>query len=191
MLIYLYTLTYDDEGDAASVQHYMVNDPDVATSQALLSMNTPDKKLLRNAKMMNNIAVYAIAQKYDISELKELATARFHDLLWQKAPNHELHDVVGAVFETTTINDPGLRNVVIEYCADYSTEIVRDDALCSIIKDNGELGLALLQEADERATNRCRERKLLHRKLIALKEDLRLMIEEYKPKSKAGSGLAD
>ena len=179
MVTYLYTLDYDDDGRLASVQHYMANGTEAATSQAQAIPTTPlsEKKLLRHAKMINNVAVYAIAQKYDICELKVLAKAKFHDLLWLKAPTNALHEIIGVVFETTTTTDSGLRNVVVEYCDDHITEVIRDDALCGITRDHGELGLSLLREVHERAFNRCREKEVLHRKLVTLKGHLGRMIE--------------
>lgn len=146
MLSYLYTLAYDDEGDAASAEHYMVNG--TRTLKAATTPSTPlsEEELSRHAKMMNNVVVCAIAQKYDISELKELATSKFHELLWLKAPSHGLPGVINAVFETTSITDSGLRSVATEYCTHYSTEIVADDHLSSMFKDRSELGLDVLRQ---------------------------------------------
>ena len=90
-------------------------------------MTTPlsAEELLKHAKMMNNVVVGAIAQKYDIGELKKLATAKFRELLWLGAPSHSVPDIITAVFRTTSVTDPGLRNVVNDFCAHYSTEIQR------------------------------------------------------------------
>ena len=174
MLTYLYTIDYDDEGAPASAQHYMVKGTNVANSQAQATMTTPlsDKELLRHTKMMNNVAVCAIAQKYDIDELKELATAKFRHLLWLEAPNHGLPDIIGAVYETTSTTDPGLREVAIEYCVRYSTNIVVDDR---IIKDYGELGLAVLREVDQHANNNRLQKELLHAELVQQKKKTELL----------------
>lgn len=171
MLTYLYTLDYDDEGDAASVQHYMANGTKVVTCQAPTTMTTPlsAEELVRHAKMMNNVVVYAIAQKYDIAELKELATVKFCELLWLQAPSDGLPDIIDAVFETTSITDPGLRKVAFKFCTHYSTKIVADEHLCSIIKDHGELGLEVLRGVDEES---CQQKQLLLRKLATLKGEL-------------------
>ena len=180
MFTYLYTLAYDDEGDAASAQHYMANETNVVTSQALTTNITPlsAEELLRHAKMMNNVVVYAIAQKYDIDELKELATAKFRKLLWLKAPSHGLPDIIDAVFETTSLTDPRLRDVSVEICTHHSTEIIADDHLCSIIKDHGELGLEVLRGVDKHAKEKCQQKDLLHGKLVTVKGELAKMIKE-------------
>ena len=146
MLSYLYTLAYDDEGDAALAGHHMVNG-----TRTLKAANTPstplsEEELSRHAKMMNNVVVCSIAQKYDISELKGLAMSKFHELLWLKASSHGLPVVINAVFETTSINDSGLRSDATKYCTHYSTEIVADDHLSGMFKDNSELGLDVLRQ---------------------------------------------
>ena len=145
MLIYLYTLAYDDEGEAASAQHYTINGKKLNPSRA---PSTPlsAEKLLRHTKMMNNVVVHAIAQKYDIGELKQLAAVKFQKLLWLEAPSHGLPDIIDAVFETTSVTDPELRNIAVDFCAHYNSEIVADDHLCSMIKDQGELGLQILRK---------------------------------------------
>ena len=146
MLDYLYTLTYDDEGDAASAEHYMVNGTKMLEAATTPNTPLPEEELSRHAKMMNNVVVCAIAQKYDIIELKVLATLKFRELLWLKAPSPRLLHVGDAVFETTSIADSGMRTIVAKYCAHYSTNIVADDQLSSMIKDHGELGLNVLRE---------------------------------------------
>lgn len=150
MLTYLYTLAYDDEGDVASAQHYQVKGTKANISQAQDTMTAPPrppsaKELSRHVKMINNVIVCAIAQKYGIEELKDLAIGKFRELLWLGAPNPGLPDIINAVFDTTSITDPGLRNVAVEFCTHYIAEIVADARLCSTIKVHGDLGLGMLK----------------------------------------------
>ena len=176
MFSYLYTLAYDDEGDAASPQHYMVDGTNIVISQALTPSSTPipAEEVSRHVRMMNNVVVYAIAEKYDIAELKELAADKFRKLLWLIEPSHALPRVIDAVYK---IKDSELRDVVVQFCANNSTKIVADDRLCRIIKYNGELGLDVLRKVDNRASKNLRERILRDRKLLALKKDLAQMLE--------------
>ena len=169
MLTYLYTLTYDDEGDAASAEHYMANG--TKTLEAANTPNTPlpEEEVSRHTKMMNNVVVYAIAQKYDIGELKELAKSKFHKLLWLKPPSHGLPGVIDVVFETTSITDSGLlRKVVAAYCTHFSPRIVTDDQLGNMIKDHGELGLEIVRRHIAR---RQEERGILRGKLAQMVDD--------------------
>ena len=169
MLTYLHTLAYDDEGDAASIQHYMVNGMEAVTPQALpikrTSLGAEEylrvEEQLRHVKLMNNVAVYAVAQKYGIGELKELASAKFCELLRLKTSTHELPSLIDAVFGTTSVTDPRLRNATVEYCTQYSTEIVADNRVCISIRDHGELGLGMLQRMIEEKKEMSRQIKQL------------------------------
>lgn len=164
----------------------MVNGTKVATTQALTTTTTPlsNEQLLRHAKKMNNLVVYAIAQKYDIGELKALATAKFRKLLWQEEPDDDLPDIIDAVFEIASITDPELRNTALQYCRFYITEIVSDDHLCSIIKDHGELGLHVSRELNANAIESCRQKELEHGKLTTLKRKLASLKKEASKLSK-------
>ena len=177
MLTYLYTLDYDDDGSLASAKHYMVDQTEKATSQALTTTLSAEE-LLRHAKMINNAVVYAIAQRYDINELKELAEKKFRILLWLAGPTYAFLDIIAAVFETSSIADPGLRLVVARYCAHYSTQILADDRLCSIIKDYGELGLDVLREVSKDSARNAKLRLRFHEQLLTLDEELAQMIEK-------------
>ena len=172
MLSYLYTLTYDDEGDPASAEHYMVNGTKML--EAATTPNTPlsEEELSRHPRMMNNVVVCAIAQKYDISELKELATSKFRELLWLKAPSPSLPHVVNAVIETTSIADSGLRSVVAKYCTHYRTKIVADDHLSTMIRGHGDLGLDVLRQCKAEG----RELEQTKTELVTLKGKLAQMM---------------
>ena len=177
MLTYLYVLSYDDEGDAASAEHYMVNGTKMYELEAATTSSTPlsAEELSRHAKLMNNVVVCAIAQKYDISELKEFATSRFRELLRLKAPSPSLLHVVNAVFETTSIAEPGLCNVVAKYCAQYCSKIIADDHLSTMIKDHGDLGLDILRQ-HKAEIGELEKMKTYLAMLKELKEKLALMM---------------
>lgn len=157
MLTYLHTLAYDDEGEAASIEHYMVNGMEAVTPQALTTRTTSlgaeehlrVEEQLRHVKLMNNVAVYAVAQKYGIGALRELASTKFCELLRLKTSTHELPSLIDAVFGTTSVTDPRLRDATVEYCTQYSTKIVADKSVCISIRDHGELGLGMLQKMIE------------------------------------------
>ena len=180
MVNYLYTLDYDDDGLPASAQHYMVDGTKPTTSQKETTAPTPrlDELWRHNKKMMNNVVVYAIAQKYDIEELKEFATAKFRDLLFLEEPNDAFPEIVGTVFETTLSTDPRLRDVVVEYCTGHSTKIIADDRLCNILKDYSELGLSVLREVDQYANRKQDQKRRLREQLVTLKEELAQMVKK-------------
>ena len=180
MLTYLYTLEYDDDGAPASAKHYMANGTKAVTAQALTTTDTPlsAKDLLTHDKMMNNVVVYAIAQKYDINELKALAIEKLHDLLWPEAPNYAFLDIISAVYETSSITDPKLRLVAAKYCAHHSTQILGDDRLRGIIEEYSELGLDVLQAVNVDSDQNAKLRQRFYQQLVDLDEKLAQMIDK-------------
>ena len=177
MLTYLYTLDYDDDGPLASAKYYMANETKADAYQALMTTTLSAEDRLMHAKMINNVVVYAIAQKYDIEELKELAMVKFCDVLWLKGPTYAFLDIITAVFETSSITDPGLRPVAVKYCTHYSTQILADKYLCCVIKDHGELGLEVLREVSKDSARNAKLRQRFYEQLVTLDEKLAQMIE--------------
>lgn len=187
MLTYLYTLDYDDDGPLASAQHYIVNGMKVATFQALTATTMPllNEKLSRHAKKMNNVVVYAIAQKYDIGELKVLATAKFRKSLWDEEPDHGLPDIIDAVFGTASRTTMELLKLVVQYCKFYITKILSDDHLCDIVSNRSGLGLFLLRELNANAIESYKEKELQQSKLVAWKKKLAPLKKEAAKLSKS------
>lgn len=72
---------------------------------------------------MNNVVVYAVAQKYDIPELKELAKERLTKSLREGGLMADLPSIVDAIYETTPSTEVGLRNVATAFCKDSIEEI--------------------------------------------------------------------
>ena len=179
MLTYLYTLDYDDNGPPASAKHYMANGTKAAISQAPTTTNTPlsAEDLLSHAKMMNNVVVYAIAQKYDINELKELATLKFRRLLCLNVPNYAILTIIGAVYETSFITDPGLRLVAASYCAHHSTHFLADDRLPSIIEHYSEFGLDVLREVSMYSARNAKEQQHFYKQLVTLYKGMAQLVE--------------
>ena len=188
MLTYLYTLDYDDDGPLASARQYMANGTKAATSRALTTTTTPlsAEALLRHAKMMNNVVVYAIAQKYNINELKELAAVKFRNLLWFKIPDYAVLSIIGTVYETSSVTDRRLRLVAAKYCAYHSNEILDDDSFCSIIEEYSELGLDVLREVNKYANRKGDQKQRLRGQLVTLEWELKEMLKEALGAEKIG-----
>ena len=67
-------------------------------------------------RLMNNVRVYAIADKYDIPGLKEKAITKFKKL----ARVHLLMEfpcIICEIYDNTPANDRGLRDVMTDICA--------------------------------------------------------------------------
>ena len=71
MLTYLYTLDYD-EGD-----HFPAVAMAVSVEDPTSKPDVVDDTTVCHCKRMSNIRVYAIADKYDLPALKELAKPKF------------------------------------------------------------------------------------------------------------------
>ena len=148
MFVYLYMLDYDDSGldvDAASIEPYNLNTSrEYETAEAGLST---EQKRARN-QLINNVAVYAIGEKYDIPELKHLAASKFDDAL--KGTDADLLSVlpalIDAVFETTPSTDTLLRNVMIKHCHAHAKALTNDDSSCQTSLQHPDFCLGLVRE---------------------------------------------
>ena len=75
------------------------------------------KKWIHEALLVN-IQVYAAAEKYDISELKDFAHQKAKKRLgYVKWPYYKFHDAVLETIRTIPANDKGLRETIAETCA--------------------------------------------------------------------------
>lgn len=135
MLLYLYTLDYPSEdvfhilGECGatgyssspnSQRKASITTGEGTDSDTTLGVATPD-----GPRMMNNILVYAIAEKYDIPELKELARCKFHVLASSRWPHDGFDAIADAVFSTTPEKDMGLRQIVLDICEEHFFDILR------------------------------------------------------------------
>lgn len=160
MLSYLYTLDYSDERLPNDAVETVIADPALPPhlrykTQTTIggearSMGTSPKieeEYLYDPKRLNNVLVYAIADKYDIRELKELAKRKFHALVKDEWSNLEFEAVRDAVFGSTPSQDMGLRDIMCQFCIHHFQDIIKNVRLRSIVLGNEELAHALLESA--------------------------------------------
>ena len=153
MLTYLYTLDYDD-GDASPP---VARDESPNTDSPVRDL-TPkpavnDLETVSHCKNMNNIRVYALADKYNIPALKELAKTKFKTCVTaRKIPITRLTEIVDSIFHSTHETDPGLRDIIISNAAATSTpeQILGEGPLASAVRDHSAFGLGLLREVVEK-----------------------------------------
>lgn len=104
--------------------------------------------------MLNNISVYAIADKYDIPTLKELAASKFENLAQNTWPQYDFPAVVKAVYDSTSANDQGLRGIVHSICAKYVGDVLLfGEPGASELRDMGQFGfdvLRIVKESNDR-----------------------------------------
>ncbi|KAK4697472.1 hypothetical protein P7C71_g625, partial [Lecanoromycetidae sp. Uapishka_2] len=104
-------------------------------------------------RKMNNIQVYALAEKYDIPALKDLARskliahigtdlvrfARFDD------PICGLDIILEKIFSSTPDSDIGLREPFSEMCVLLAEEILENDHMTTLFMERGDIGLGVLR----------------------------------------------
>ena len=154
LLLYLYTLDYPEE-DASDVLVSIdpshpsdvpsagtVGESDLGTMTVSSDWATPS-----DSRMMNNVLVYAIAEKYDISELKDLAKHKFRTQTSAAWPLDDFHAVTEAVFSTTPETDTGLRQIVMDICGEHSEDILRDKESRLMFFENKAIAAVVLDAA--------------------------------------------
>ena len=185
MLLYLYKLDYSDE-DVTNlpVVHLDVDHSLPPHSRGETSSSTEEetglgttvklleKTTLDSPKMMNNALVYAIAEKYDIPELKELAKRKFKTLIKSKWPHEHFHAVTEVIFSTTPEEDMGLRQIVIDICREHSQDMLKDEESKATFLNNKLIAATVLDAA---VKNSHEDKVLLDGALareIALKDEI-------------------
>ena len=140
MLFYLYTLDYPDH-DVPNIQaehvatgryappHLQHKTPTTIEEKSIMSANLGNSEgatTTHDPRMMNNVRVYAVAEKYDIPDLKDLAKGKFQGLARSKWPHDDFHALAEEVFSTTPDTDMGLRQVVLDLCEEHFQDILRN-----------------------------------------------------------------
>ncbi|KAL8792015.1 MAG: hypothetical protein Q9195_005356 [Heterodermia aff. obscurata] len=98
--------------------------------------------------LLANIRIYAMADKYDIPALMNLALKKFKDRV-ESWPQYDYAGIVSTVLESTHCQDNGLRPVISELCVKHMDEILRlrlSDQVAIDVKD--EWKLILTKDSD-------------------------------------------
>ena len=127
MISYLYTYDYRDEEHPrpSRDQHQDISGRAMEDQPALLS----------------SVRVYAIADKYDIQPLKELAKNRFETSAEKNWAHKDFSDTVKEIFESTPTSDRGLRDIAIRIVASHADVLIQKDEFRELIEEVGDLGL--------------------------------------------------
>lgn len=198
MLSYLYTLDYSDErlpddpvetviADRALPPHlrHKTQKTTDGETRARRILSDVEGESLYDPKRLNNVLVYAVADKYDIPELKELAKRKFHALMKDEWSDVEFEAVRDAIFGTTPSQDKGLRDIMCQLCIQHFEDIVKDVRLRSVVLSNEELAHALLENAmlekakDMQMLDEALAKQMsLRDELLVIKGDLRVVLDQ-------------
>ncbi|KAL8955691.1 MAG: hypothetical protein Q9193_006549 [Seirophora villosa] len=176
LLRYLYTTDYNDSDDNDVSDHDTVEVTDEKVSAADASLTSlltnahtddatssltsnasekenEDEPVLPNASsIMNNAAVYALAEKYDIPALKNLAKGKFEarcrGFRWADV---NLVAALEVVYSSTPATDRGLRDIMARVCLQHIDEscgtVLDAPQLQELMIKEGALGVDVLVRA--------------------------------------------
>ena len=98
-------------------------------------------------RMLINADVYALADKYNLPELKKLAIEKFRRDSRQ-SPFEDLAAIADRVYDSTPSNDRGLRDVVTRICKRYfDHDGMKDAKLAIVVKNIAVLGYDIAKVA--------------------------------------------
>ena len=186
MLFYLYTQDYPDHDVPSMSAKYVAVDrytpphlrhktPTIIEELTDRSANLELSEVAtttQDPRMMNNVLVYAVAEKYDIPDLKDLAKGKFQSLARSKWPHDDFYALAERVFSTTPDADMGLRQVVLDICEEHSEDILRNEESRAGFLEIPAIGAVVLRAAVGKFDQ---DRMLLDgalAKQIALREEL-------------------
>ena len=93
---------------------------------------------------MNNIRVYALAGKYDIPKLKDLAKSRIWDRSNRSLIENDFQDVTIEIYNSTPPGDRGLRDLILEMWRSGIEVGSRYSKWESDLRENGDLAFDIL-----------------------------------------------
>ena len=142
------------EADGTSDNESTRSKTDIVSADRIEELDEPTHEVISHAEssgLMVNAKVYAMAEKFDIPQLKVLAKEKFakHAYGW---PILDLANVAHEVLTSTPSSDRGLRDIVHNIIANHVTEITTDSEndnhrqLLSVIASEGELVVDILRE---------------------------------------------
>ncbi|KAI4253754.1 MAG: hypothetical protein LQ352_003501 [Teloschistes flavicans] len=179
LLSFLYTANYDDRGrddaeeitghgessinsaaNTPSVTSAHNDDPILPPSSALSIPQTGQKRKYVDveeeewiaelaSRRSNNVLVYALADKYDVKELKNLAKAKFRSLSYGDWDDESVLRVLQMVYGTTPGTDSGLRDEILHVYSRHSDTIMDNPRLVSMLDGDGQLARDIFKTTKE------------------------------------------
>lgn len=174
---------YDSESERESDSE---SDAESDAGSDTVAFETDEKmREYAHLRMLNNVDVYAIADKYDLPDLKKLALRKFRRdaRIW---PMKDLETIVNEVYKATPGDDRGLKDVLIHRCNSQIDHVTEDIGFKCALEETAEFTSDMLLFVLEKyqkastATKKLRvkngakkERNAKHRKKIRhLKSEL-------------------
>lgn len=136
MLEYIYTLGYCEK------EKQSISTPGESMEQDDTTATADDT----GVQLLNNVYVYAIADKYFIEGLKQMAKEKFQSQAESLLFVGQFAEIIRELYGSTMSSDRGLRDIVSRICAQQGKTIIDSPHLSASIVENGEFGLDILRE---------------------------------------------
>lgn len=151
MIIYLYANDYPNGGIPPDQRPSAADEPPTLPYlQALMSsVNITPKPPPSEDKLMNNVLLYVMAEKYDLSHLKDRAKERFLNLLGDERPSTQMVPVIIAICDSTPPADQGLRKILTEFCAHNIDRLMQDPDFTATMEKYTDFSFGALMKAHE------------------------------------------
>ena len=137
--------------------------------------------------------VYALADKYEMRELMDLAVEKFKVLVndW---PDYDFAAIVAEVLDSTPSNDHGLRPVIAVVCASNLDKILsmgfsggpsteQKAHWAEVLKKDSDFLFTLFQKSSCKLRNLMDKKDEANTELVAAMEDMKEQRDEGKPTS--------
>lgn len=155
------------------------------TEEGEIDESRPDSNEKPTSAPLKNVMVYALAEKYDLQPLKELARCKFEI---RSARSWQVDDIVGvlkAVYRTTPSTDRGLRDIIINVCSSYIDGLVSHKELRQMLHDDSALASEMLDQLHNTAIELGQKVFDLERDQIKLKDEMRVQESKLKSEKQA------
>ena len=129
------------QSTSSSSSETIRGDPPVQTESALSSTDIEDSQ-----RLINNTFVYAIADKYGVAPLKDLAMKKFCLVSNRVGLPQDFTAIIREIFETTPPHDNGLRDVVTAKCVIYLDSLLQDETFNAFLRTEAQLSSDLVHE---------------------------------------------
>ena len=97
-----------------------------------------------NGSLMIHAKMYSIADKYDISLLKDLAKNKFKEDIQGQLRPERLVTLIETVYENTVPSDRGLRDCLTSVLKRYKNELRKDAAFMDLVRSGGDLAVDVI-----------------------------------------------
>ncbi|KAL8806374.1 MAG: hypothetical protein Q9182_001404 [Xanthomendoza sp. 2 TL-2023] len=168
------TLSTDDADQSSNLSTIESSTAELARAAALSEADKVLDRVMVSA-LLNNVLVYALADKYNIQNLKELSKAKFEIRSSEEWQVQDILAVLPLVYETTPTTDRGLRDVMLNVCSSQMDRLVSNEKFREIVHNGAELAFDLLARTQSTCDEFKRENSSLHtslRTVIELKAEI-------------------